>query len=61
MQAMIILARGSSISDEFLAQRAFQIAAAMEAEAAKHNPSDIAERSAIAKGAELMARLSAQK
>ena len=61
MQAMIILARGSSISDEFLAQRAFQIATAMEVEAGKHNPADRAQRAAQAQSDKVAEQIRAQQ
>jgi hypothetical protein len=46
MQGIIALMRGNSMSDEQLARRAFEIGAAMDAEAAKHNLDDRAELAA---------------
>lgn len=60
MQAMIVHLRGSSISDEQLARRAFEIASAMDAEASKHNLAERAEKAAMAEADEYVEQLRAQ-
>lgn len=58
MQGIIALMRGSSMSDEQLARRAFEIGAAMDAEAAKHNLDDRAERAGEERARQVAAHVS---
>ena len=60
MQAIITLARGSNISDELLARRAFDIAFAMDAEASKHNLDDRMEAQQMLEAEELARQVRAQ-
>ena len=59
MQGMITLMRGSGTTDAHLSTRAFEVAQAMDAVAAKHNPDDQASAMAAEAGKALVAELQA--
>lgn len=60
MQGMITLMRGSSTTDAMLAKRAFEVAQAMDAEAAKHNPDDLAQARGMLEAEEFAKQLTGQ-
>lgn len=60
MQGMIALMQGKHVADGLLATRAFEVAQAMDAEAAKHNLDDRAEARAMLEAEENARQMRAQ-